>query len=116
GGEWGRGDGVGRLDAPCPCRERRARLAPSGGETAMWVLGLLSFNQWMGVLALLAAVILVMRLGLRVIGPSQSGLVIKRFGRELPGGHGIGLDGEAGGPGPRLRARGAFPGRGGRGL
>ena len=63
----------------------------------MWVLGLQSFNQWMGVLALLAAaVILVTRLGLRVIGPSQSGLLIKRFGRELPVGHVIALDGEAG--------------------
>ena len=63
----------------------------------MWVLGLQSFNQWMGVLALLAAaVILVTRLGLRVIGPSQSGLLIKRFGRGLPVGHVIALDGEAG--------------------
>src|SRR5215813_10966299 len=96
GTQWRRGDSVGRLDATCTCRERRARLAPSGGETAMWVLGLLSFNQWMGVLALLAAVILVMRLGLRVIGPSQSGLLIKRYGPELPAGHVIALDGEAG--------------------
>ena len=62
----------------------------------MWILSLLSFNQWMGVVVAVAALVLVVRLGVRVIGPSQSGLLIKRFGRELPAGHVIALEGEAG--------------------
>src|SRR5256714_11395483 len=38
----------------------------------------------------------VARLGLRVIGPNESGLLIKRYGAELPAGHVIALNGEAG--------------------
>src|SRR5437660_12645866 len=74
----------------------------------MWILSLLSFNQWMGVVVAVAALVLVVRLGVRVIGPSRSGLPIKRFGRELPAGHGIAPAAEAGhqarmrGPGSRF--------------
>ncbi len=60
----------------------------------MWVLGLLTVTDW-AVLAVLA-VLLVARLGLRVIGPGESGLLVKRYGRELPAGHVVALDGEAG--------------------
>jgi uncharacterized membrane protein YqiK len=62
----------------------------------MWVLGLLTLEQWAMVAALVAVTVLVVRLGLRVIGPNESGLLIKRYGPELPAGHVIALDGEAG--------------------
>jgi uncharacterized membrane protein YqiK len=62
----------------------------------MWVLGLLTLEQWAMVAALVAVTVLVARLGLRVIGPNESGLLIKRYGPELPAGHVIALDGEAG--------------------
>jgi len=63
----------------------------------MWrltVLTSLSLTEWV-VLGTLIALI-VARLGVRVIGPSESGLLIKRFGPELPAGHVVALAGEAG--------------------
>src|SRR2546425_1200071 len=62
----------------------------------MWLLGLLTLEQWMVVAAIAAAMVAVARLGLRVIGPNESGLRIKRYGPELPAGHVIALNGEAG--------------------
>ena len=61
-----------------------------------WVLGLLTLEQWTTVATLVAAIALVAWLGLRVIGPNESGLLIKRYGPELPAGHVIALNGEAG--------------------
>jgi len=63
----------------------------------MWLLTVLmslSLTEWV-VLGTLIALI-VARLGVRVIGPSESGLLIKRFGPELPAGHVVALAGEAG--------------------
>ena len=63
----------------------------------MWVLTFLpslAWYEWMALVALLLFV--VVRLGVRVIGPSESGLLIKRFGPELPAGHVVALGGEAG--------------------
>jgi len=62
----------------------------------MWLPGLLTLEQWMVVAAIAAAMVAVARLGLRVIGPNESGLRIKRYGPELPAGHVIALNGEAG--------------------
>jgi hypothetical protein len=61
-----------------------------------WVLGLLTLEQWATVAMLFAVIALLARLGLRVIGPNESGLLIKRYGAELPAGHVIALNGEAG--------------------
>jgi uncharacterized membrane protein YqiK len=61
-----------------------------------WLLGLLTLEQWTTVATVIAAIALVARLGLRVIGPNESGLLIKRYGPELPAGHVIALNGEAG--------------------
>ena len=61
-----------------------------------WLLGLLTLEQWATVATVVAAIALVARLGLRVIGPNESGLLIKRYGPELPAGHVIALNGEAG--------------------
>ena len=61
-----------------------------------WLLGLLTLEQWAMVAAVVLVLMLVTRLGLRVIGPNESGLLIKRYGAELPAGHVIALDGEAG--------------------
>ena len=47
-------------------------------------------------LVALGIVVVFIWLGLRVIAENQSGLVIKRFGRSLPSGRLIALDGEAG--------------------
>ena len=62
----------------------------------MWLLGLLTLEQWTLVAAIAVAMLGVARLGLRVIGPNESGLLIKRYGAELPAGHIIALNGEAG--------------------
>ena len=62
----------------------------------MWLLGLLTLEQWTLVAAIAVAMLGVARLGLRVIGPNESGLLIKRYGAELPAGHVIALNGEAG--------------------
>jgi uncharacterized membrane protein YqiK len=60
----------------------------------MWWLELLTWTEW-GVLAT-ALVGGVAWLGVRVIGPNDSGLLIKRFGPELPAGHVVARGGEAG--------------------
>ena len=62
----------------------------------MWLLGLLTLEQWTLVAAIAVAMLGVARLGLRVIGPNESGLLIKRYDAELPAGHIIALNGEAG--------------------
>lgn len=49
---------------------------------------------WMGGAA--AAVLSVVALGMVVIGENESGLVVRRYGRELPAGRLIALEGEAG--------------------
>ncbi len=61
-----------------------------------WLLRMLTLDQWIMVAAVIGAIVLVVRLGLRVIGPNESGLLIKRYGPELPAGHVIALNGEAG--------------------
>jgi len=61
-----------------------------------WLLRMLTLEQWIMVAAVIGAIVLVVRLGLRVIGPNESGLLIKRYGPELPAGHVIALNGEAG--------------------
>src|SRR2546425_10721594 len=75
----------------------------------MWLLGLLTLEQWMVVAAIAAAMVAVARLGLRVIGPNESGLRIKRYGPELPAGHVIALNGEAGYQGRMLGPGWHFP-------
>jgi uncharacterized membrane protein YqiK len=57
----------------------------------------LSYGLWLTLLGI-AALALFLRVfgGVRVIAEDQSGLVIKRFGRDLPAGRVIALDGEAG--------------------
>ena len=52
-----------------------------------------------------AADLFVLLGGVRVIGEDESGLVIKRFGRALPPGRLIALDGQAGLPGAAAAAR-----------
>jgi uncharacterized membrane protein YqiK len=52
---------------------------------------------WLAALGLVALVVLFVALGgVRVIRENESGLVIKRYGRDLPAGRIIALDGEAG--------------------
>jgi uncharacterized membrane protein YqiK len=64
----------------------------------MWLLTSLTVYEWagLGTLTALGVALIVARLGIRVIGPSESGLLIKRFGPELPAGHVVALAGEAG--------------------
>jgi len=60
------------------------------------MLWLLLGETWIQVTLAVLGVATVLWLGLRVIAENQSGLVIKRFGRDLPPGRIIALEGEAG--------------------
>jgi uncharacterized membrane protein YqiK len=57
---------------------------------------LFAFEVTVGVGLLVLAALLVVLSGVRVIGESQSGLVVKRFGPPLPSGRIIAIEGEAG--------------------
>ena len=59
-------------------------------HTFIWSLWLAA-----GTAVVLAALSLVLS-GLRIIGEREAGLIIKRFGRPLPAGRLVALDGEAG--------------------
>src|SRR5258708_40309877 len=69
---------------------RCAGRRPRGGD-AMWLLGLLTLEQWTLVAAIAVAMLGVARLGLRAIGPNESGLLLKRYGAELPPGPALAL-------------------------
>jgi len=55
---------------------------------------LLPLSVWVGAAA--AGVLVLISLGIVVIGEQESGLVVRRYGRELPAGRLIALEGEAG--------------------
>src|SRR5258708_12489071 len=78
---------------------RCAGRRPRGGD-AMWLLGLLTLEQWTLVAAIAVAMLGVARLGLRVIGPNESGLLIKRSRPDLPPPPPIPLTAHAGYPPP----------------
>src|SRR5215217_2579812 len=82
----------GTRSRPRRCTRRLRRCFTQGDivHTFIWTLWLAA-----GAAVVVAAFSLVLS-GLRIIGERQAGLIIKRFGRPLPAGRLVALDGEAG--------------------